>query len=248
MVYQFLMSILPEKMTHPPSRSTALPKYIQLTELLIRDIDAGRLLDGERLPPEREMAVALGASIGTLRKALAELDRKGLLDRVQGSGNYVRKPRKPMGVYAMFRLELLSGGGLPTADVLQVDAMHKPQDLPAFGDSPRATRIRRRRYLNDVAIAVEEIWLDASAGVLTPQMLGDSLYQTYLTELNFWITRAEDRVSISTLPAWTPDGFGPAGTPCGYIERFSWAAGPNPIEFSRTWFDTDKSVYVQRLK
>lgn len=248
MVYQFLISIPPERMTHPTSRSTALPKYIQLTELLIRDIDAGRLLDGERLPPEREMAVALGASIGTLRKALAELDRKGLLDRVQGSGNYVRKPRNPMGVYAMFRLELLSGGGLPTAEVLHVEIVDKPRDLPAFGDSLRATRIRRRRYLNDVAIAVEEIWLDASAGVLTPHMLGDSLYQTYLTELGFWITRAEDKVSISALPAWTPEDFGPAGKPCGYIERFSWATTANPIEFSRTWFDTGKSVYVQRLK
>lgn len=235
-------------MTQPPARSTMQPKYIQLTELLIRDIDAGRLLDGERLPPEREMAVSLGTSIGTLRKALAELDRKGLLDRVQGSGNYVQKPRKPMGIYAMFRLELLSGGGLPTADVLDVHTVEKPDNLPTFGDHTQATRIRRKRYLNDVAIAVEEIWLDASAGVLTRHMLGDSLYQTYLTELNFWITRAEDRVSISNLPAWTPQGFGPAGTPSGYIERFSWAAGANPIEFSRTWFDTGKSVYVQRLK
>ena len=232
----------------PTSRSTALPKYIQLTELLIRDIDAGRLLDGERLPPEREMAVSLGTSIGTLRKALAELDRKGLLERVQGSGNYVRKPRKAMGVYAMFRLELLSGGGLPTAEILQVDAMNKPDDLPAFGESTRATRIRRRRFLNDVAIAVEEIWLVASAGVLTRQLLGDSLYQTYLAELGFWITRAEDRVSVGTLPGWAPEGFGQAGPACGYIERFSWAASAKPIEFSRTWFDTDKSVYVQRLK
>lgn len=235
-------------MTTPPPRGTTMPKFIQLSELLIRDIDAGRLLDGERLPPEREMAVSLGTSIGTLRKALAELEQKGLLDRVQGSGNYVRRPEKPTGLYAMFRLELLSGGGLPTADVLGVETLAKPADLPDFGTSETATRIRRRRYLNEISIAVEEIWLDSSAGVLSADMLTESLYQTYLKDLGFWITRAEDRVSIAPLPAWTPLGFGRPGTISGYIERFSWAAAPSPIEFSRTWFDTDKSVYVQRLK
>lgn len=235
-------------MTVSQPRATVVPKYIQLSELLIRDIDAGRLLDGERLPPEREMAVTLGTSIGTLRKALSDLENKGLLIRVHGSGNYVRTSGKATGVYAMFRLELLSGGGLPTAQVLSVETAAKPDDLPDFGASTRATRIRRRRALNDVAIAVEEIWLDASAGELTQDMLTDSLYQTYLKHLHFWITRAEDRVSIGTLPRWTPADFGVAGTACGYIERFGWADAPQPLEFSRTWFDTDKSVYVQQLR
>lgn len=235
-------------MVLPPQHSNALPKYIQLSELLARDIDAGRLMDGERLPPEREMAVSLGTSIGTLRKALANLESKGLLRRVQGSGNYIQKSAKAASFYAMFRLELLSGGGLPSAQVLAVDVMDKPDDLPAFGSAARATRMRRRRYLNDVAIAVEEIWLDASVGELSADRLSDSLYQTYLKQLHFWITRAEDRVSIGALPPWTPGDFGIGGAACGYIERFSWADQPTAIEFSRTWFDTAKAVYVQRLK
>lgn len=231
-----------------PKSSGGLPKYIQLSELIIRDVDAGRLLDGERLPPEREMARTMGTSIGTLRKALADLDAKGLLRRVQGSGNYIRKSARSPGLYAMFRLELLGGGGLPTADVLSLDFLEKPGGLPAFGSATHATRIRRLRYLNDAAIAVEEIWLDASAGQLSLQMLGDSLYQTYLKRLQFWITRAEDRVSIGTLPPWTPQSFGTASAPCGYIERFSWSDRDAPIEFSRTWFDPARAVYVQRLK
>lgn len=235
-------------MTTARKYAGALPKYIQLSELIIREMDAGRLLDGERLPPERDMARAYGTSIGTLRKALADLETKGLLRRLQGSGNYIQKAQKPAGLYAMFRLELLSGGGLPTADVLTLDVLEKPADLPTFGASIFATRIRRQRYLNDVAIAVEEIWLDASVGTLNQKMLTDSLYQTYLKRLNFWITRAEDRVSIATYPDWTPERFAAAATPCGYIERYSWAEGNAPIEFSRTWFDPSRAVYVQRLK
>jgi len=226
----------------------ALPLYIQLSELVIREIEAGRLIEGERLPPEREMARAYGTSIGTLRKALADLERKGLLRRVQGSGNYIQKTKDVPGLYAMFRLELPSGGGLPTARVLSVDAMEKPQGLPRYGKSRYATRIRRLRSLNDEPIAVEEIWLDASVGTLRRNQLSESLYDTYLRRLNFWVTRAEDRVSVATFPAWTPQDVSDAGDTSGYIERFSWADGRDAVEFSRTWFAPTRAVYVQRLK
>jgi GntR family transcriptional regulator len=235
----------------PPATQTpsALPLYIQISELLIRDIAAGRLIDGERLPPEREMAEDLGISIGTLRKALADLTQKGLLERVQGSGNYIRQGGTHESVYAMFRLELLTGGGLPRADILDVLRMEKPDHLPDFGSSAEGTRIRRLRYLNDVMIAVEEIWLDGDAGTVRRDLLSDSLYRFYQKHLGFWISRAEDRVTIRPLPGWTPQAFQKRpGTITGFIERFSWSDRSAPIEYSRTWFDPDRAHYVQRLK
>jgi GntR family transcriptional regulator len=229
--------------------ATALPKYVQISELLIRDIASGRLLDGERLPPEREMAEELEISVGTLRKSLRELTNKGLLERVHGSGNYIRHGSFEASVYAMFRLELLSGGGLPRADILDVITLNKPADLPKFGSANSAARIRRLRYLNDTIIAVEEIWLDSDAGEVRPEALSDSLYHYYQKQLGFWITRAEDRVGIGAVPNWSPGSFPlRAGTVTGYIERISWANTPEPVEFSRTWFDTNKALYVQRLK
>ena len=226
-----------------------LPAYVQISELLIRDISAGRLMDGERLAPEREMAKALDTSVGTLRKALGILVEKQLLERIQGSGNYVRHGGDSNSIYAMFRLELPEGGGLPRAHILGVTAMEKPDDLPPFGTSPNATRIRRLRYLNDTIIGVEEIWLDADAGVVPEGAISDSLYHFYQERLGFWITRAEDRVGIGAVPNWAPEAFTkPIGTITGYIERFSWADSPNAVEFSRTWFDTDRALYVQRLK
>lgn len=226
-----------------------LPKYVQISELLIRDITAGRLLDGARLAPEREMAEALDISVGTLRKSLALLTEKGFLERIQGSGNYVRHGGRSDSVYSMFRLELPEGGGLPRARVLDVAAMSKPGDLPEFGTAVHGTRIRRLRFLNDTIIAVEEIWLDGDAGAVPPEALSDSLYHFYQRQLGFWIRHAEDRVSIGQVPDWAPDNFTlPAGTTTGFIERFSWAAAREPVEYSRTWFDTSRAVYVQRLK
>ncbi|AML53295.1 GntR family transcriptional regulator [Falsihalocynthiibacter arcticus] len=227
----------------------ALPMYVQISELLIRDISAGRLMDGERLPPERAMADSLNTSVGTLRKALAILIKKNLLESVQGSGNYVRHGGEADSVYAMFRLELLEGGGLPRADILDIQAMAKPVDLPRFGTSDAGTRIRRLRYLNKTVVAIEEIWLDQNAGTVPAGVLSDSLYHFYQKQLGFWIARAEDRVGIQDVPDWSPETFGkPAGAISGYIERLSWAQEPEAVEFSRTWFDTDRALYVQRMK
>jgi GntR family transcriptional regulator len=149
----------------------------------------------------------------------------------------------------MFRLELPEGGGLPRADVLSVDTIQKPKHLPEFGYANRAGRIRRLRYLNDTIIAVEEIWLDESVGEVTMDSLSDSLYRHYQKQLGFWISQAEDRVSIAKVPDWAPAAFTKSpGDTVGYIERFSWADQDLPIEFSCTWFDTEQALYVQRLK
>ncbi|MDD9717070.1 GntR family transcriptional regulator [Dinoroseobacter sp. PD6] len=226
---------------------SALPKHMQISEVLIRDITAGRLAEGARLPPERDLAVQMGTSVGTLRKALAHLTEQGLLHRVQGSGNYVRKGGPAAGVYAMFRLERRSGGGLPRAEMLDRALMDKPADLPAFGRVPAATRFRRLRALDDQPVAVEEIWLDASAGSLAEGPLSESLYRSYTARLGLTIQRAEDRVRLAPFPAWTPPQLAAPDTMAGFVERFAWA-GPGPaIEYSRTWFDGTRAHYVQRL-
>lgn len=230
-------------------RPSALPIYLQISEVLIREIAAGRLVSGSRLPPERELAKQHGTTVRTLRKALSELEKKGLLERIQGSGNYVRDNNSVESVYSMFRLELTTGGGLPTAQILSIDESEKSETFRAFGTSKRGTRIRRLRFLDKRPIAVEEIWLDRDAGAVDPAHISDSLYRYYKMKLGFWVTRAEDYVSINTTPDWAPEAFAPKpGAAVGYIERLSWAQAPEPIEFSRTWFDTDVAHYVQRLK
>ena len=236
-------------MNTPLASRAALPIYVQLSERLIREIAAGHLPDGARLPPERRMAAELGTSVGTLRKALADLEGKGLLDRRQGSGNYVRHRPGVASVYAFLRLELVRGGGLPTAEVLGVERLPKPADAPDFGPSAEAHRIRRLRRLDGQAVAVEEIWLDgAQAARITATDLGDSLYLHYRDALGLVIARVEDRVGADKVPGWADPRFGPRpGDWAGHIERVSWDATGQRVEFSRTWFDKDKARYINRM-
>ena len=228
----------------------SLPLYQQISELLIRDIAAGRLIDGERLAPEREMAAEIGIAVGTLRAALRDLTQKGMLVRVQGSGNYVRAKTDPQSVYAMFRLERVEGGGLPTAQVLSVDRLVKDAGLPDFGTSTEGHRIRRLRFLSGQVAAVEEIWLDGDyAAQIAPDDLVESLYLYYRTRLGLWIARAEDSIGLASVPDWAPVAFPhPPGTPLPHITRVSWAQDGARAEVSRTWYDHTTTRYVARLK
>ena len=123
MVYQFYMTGSQTTI----AETGALPVYMQIAELLSRQIDAGILVEGQRLPPEREMAKQHGVAVGTLRKSLARLTAMGRLARRQGSGNYILRSDEMAAIYAMFRLELPTGGGLPSARLLSVDRMNTPE-------------------------------------------------------------------------------------------------------------------------
>ncbi len=55
----------------------------------------GRYRQGDRLPPEHEVATMLGISRGTLRSALRRLEERGEIVRRQGSGTFVGRGAVP---------------------------------------------------------------------------------------------------------------------------------------------------------
>ncbi len=60
-----------------------------ITSRLKRAIETGVYADGDQLPPERQLAVALGTARSTIRKALDQLETRGLVVRRVGSGTFV---------------------------------------------------------------------------------------------------------------------------------------------------------------
>jgi DNA-binding FadR family transcriptional regulator len=56
---------------------------------LRRAIETGIYSDGDQLPPERQLALALGTARSTVRKALDQLEGRGLVVRRVGSGTFV---------------------------------------------------------------------------------------------------------------------------------------------------------------
>ena len=66
------------------------PTYKQVVEALARDIRAGRLRPGDRLPPQRDLASAIGVTVGTVTRAYQLAARQGLVGGEIGRGTYVR--------------------------------------------------------------------------------------------------------------------------------------------------------------
>jgi GntR family transcriptional regulator len=227
-----------------------LPVYLQIAELLARQIKAGYWHGGERLPTEAELAQRLSVAVGTLRKSLALLESQGVLERIQGSGTYVRQTRGTAQIYELFRLELTDGPGLPTAHILDLSQQPLPAQWPALVAPDGACwRVRRLRFLSGQPVALEEIWFPATAcPELSLQELGDSMYLFYQQRLGVWIARVEDQISAAAAPDWAalPLGLSP-GDCSGYIERVSWTASNQLAEFSKTWFDPAVCRYSSRM-
>src|SRR3954463_12958293 len=66
------------------------PKYQTLFESLKADILGGRYGPGQKLPSEAALVTRSGASRITVGRAIRELQNVGLVDRIAGSGTYVR--------------------------------------------------------------------------------------------------------------------------------------------------------------
>ncbi len=65
------------------------PIWQQLMEQLTERIVSGMLGAGDKVPPVRELAAEAGVNPNTMQRALAEMEREGLLYTNRTSGRYV---------------------------------------------------------------------------------------------------------------------------------------------------------------
>jgi GntR family transcriptional regulator, arabinose operon transcriptional repressor len=68
-----------------------IPKHERLRAYLLKELSGGRLKPGDALPTELALATSAEVSRNTVRHALAELERGGLIRRVRGSGTFVHE-------------------------------------------------------------------------------------------------------------------------------------------------------------
>ncbi|HYL98587.1 MAG TPA: GntR family transcriptional regulator [Blastocatellia bacterium] len=72
------------------ARSKGSPKYQQVFDALAKEIVSGKYKPGQKLPSETTLIRQFGASRITVSRAVRELKERGLVERVAGSGTYVR--------------------------------------------------------------------------------------------------------------------------------------------------------------
>src|SRR5690554_1762942 len=92
---------------------------------LLQMIRSGQLKEGDRLPPERQLAQSFDVSRASLRDAIRQLEMLGYVDVRQGNGTIIRMPDATT-VSQPFR-SLLSGHPHLAVDLLEFRHLLEPQ-------------------------------------------------------------------------------------------------------------------------
>lgn len=74
-------------------KTNSIPLYQQLTSEIIQSIQTGKLMPGDKLPPERKLATEFQINRSTVVRAYEELVSLGWITRHQGSGTKVSEGR-----------------------------------------------------------------------------------------------------------------------------------------------------------
>lgn len=72
-------------------QSASGPKYKAIAQAITDAIASDQLAPGDRLPPQRELAWALGCTVGTITRAYALVEQQGLATGEVGRGTYIKE-------------------------------------------------------------------------------------------------------------------------------------------------------------
>ncbi|GAA2920763.1 hypothetical protein GCM10020221_16170 [Streptomyces thioluteus] len=129
------------------ARIARVPKYYRLKRHLLEMTET--LPPGTPVPPERTLAAEFDTSRTTVRQALQELVVEGRLERIQGKGTFVAKPKVSQALQLTSYTEDMRAQGLePTSQLLDIGYVTADDRLASLLDivpGGRVLRIERLR-------------------------------------------------------------------------------------------------------
>ncbi|HLK75897.1 MAG TPA: GntR family transcriptional regulator [Streptosporangiaceae bacterium] len=239
----------------PPQivRGPGTTLYGQIEDWLAGEIASGALMPGDRLPTEHDLAGWFGVSRMTLRHALAELARRGLVSRTMGrhGGTFVAAPKleQDLTTLAGFSEQLRRHGMVAGARVLS--ATSRPAGPAAaaalrIGDDAEVYEIRRIRLADGRPMVLERSLFPAARfpGFLESRLDG-SLYE--LLEVRYGLRPHRARESLEPVTAGVREAEAllvDVGAPLMLVERTAYARTGEPVEFARDLFRGDRTKLV----
>lgn len=232
------------------------PAYLQLRDRLAAAIDDGLLVPGSALPSERALALTLGLSRMTVRRAFEQLVKDGRVEQLHGSGTYVRsRPLEQIIDHVFgFTEEARHLGLQPTSRLIRAE--HVPADTAAAAAlqlelGGAVLRITRLRSTNDEPLAVQEAHLPTALIGLSIAVLerSGSLYGTL--EEQFGIRPARARQTIGArLPTRAEVAVLGIGhdVPVLALERTTYDTGGTPFEYVRSAYRGDRYRMALNLR
>ncbi|MEM5406291.1 MULTISPECIES: GntR family transcriptional regulator [Paraburkholderia] len=231
------------------------PLYVQIKDTLRERILNGTYAPHSQMPSEHELCALFGVSRITVRQALGDLQKEGLVFRLHGKGTFVSRPKAFQNVTSLQGFaEAMSSMGyeivnqLRSFRIVKADR-HVAQRLNLPEGAPVA-EIHRVRMLNREPVSLELTWV--------PEALGKRLANADLATRDIFLILENDcgvplghaDVSIDAILA--DDDIARAlrvedGSPVLRIERLTHDASGNPIDYEYLYFRGDAFQYRLRV-
>ncbi|MGD9912775.1 MAG: GntR family transcriptional regulator [Rhizobiaceae bacterium] len=235
------------------AEGSAAPLYLQLRRSIEDAVRRGIIGPGDALPSERDIAIRTNVSRVTVRKAVQDLVKDGLLIQRHGSGTFVAR-RVERVEQRLSRLtsftEDMARRGLTVRSQWLDRGLYAPSPdemmvlgLPA---SEMVARVSRLRIADDTPLAIERASLAASV-LPDPEAIGSSLYAA-LERTGHRPVRAVQRISAANLGEADAKILGvAAGAASLNIARISYLGTGKVIEYTRSIYRGDAYDFVAEL-
>lgn len=230
------------------------PRYVQLRQRLERGIESGVLAPNSSLPAEREIAEITELSRVTVRKAIQELVREGLVEQRQGSGSFIREPvsrmEQSLSHLTSFTEDMARRGMDTTSRWLERGVFlpnHAEINALNLGDGAEVSRIYRLREAGGRPMALERASLPLDI-LPNPLDVTTSLYEV-LNARGLRPVRAVQKISAINLETREAGFLGVAEGAAGLsIERTSYLASGRVAELTRSLYRGDAYDFVAELR
>jgi GntR family transcriptional regulator len=237
-------------------RTSLLPFYFQLKQILLAELADRELSPGDRLPGDHELCETYGVSRTVVRQALAELETEGVIERVKGRGTFVAPPRTTehlvqslTGLYE----DVVSRGSKLRSDV------RRQEVVPADGKIARQLQlvegsdvlcIERLRFVDEEPWVLTTTYLpfEIAPGLLTDDLTHQSLYA--LLENTYGVVLTHGRRAVEAAAAGEEVAAALAlqpGEPVLVLRSASYAA-ERPVEVFVAYHRGDRSRFEVTLR
>ena len=226
----------------PAEAANRRPVFLQLRDRIAADIAANVWVPGEAISTEAELSAQHGFSLGTVRRALDLLEGEGIVERIQGSGTFVRRPDFETAFIRFIRYYGSAGDRrTPDSIILDRKAMAGPRDVTdalQLERDAQVIRLLRQRIHEGSPVLIEEIWLEGKRFLPILEMEENRprlLYPMYERLCGAVVAYTEETITIGTSGKADVDHLGlTEGTPVVLIERLALGFDDVPIEWRRS--------------
>lgn len=237
-------------------RTSKVPLYQQLYEILNGDISRGVWKPGEIIPSESELIAKYQVSRITVRQVLDMLVNEGLIYRERGRGTFVAHPTVEQVLVRIvsFTEEMRRRGVVPSTETFSSELVSASKEIAeklAIESGDELVRLERLRLADGEPMSIEESYLihRYCPGILQQDFISISLRELLDREYGIRLLRAKQVIRAINAPPKIANILSiKENSALLYIERVSYSLEDIPVEFLRLYHRGDRYALHNDLR